>query len=65
MRGKKKIELSSDEGKDKMTAVPSLLLSDIYSKHIKQIKERKEMDYGPCLFPLSHVFAFFSSKLSL
>jgi len=40
--GEKKSELSSAEGKDSMTAVPSFLLSDIYPKHIKQIKERKE-----------------------
>lgn len=39
--GKKGSELSSGDGKDNMTTVPSLPLSDIYPKHIKQIKKRK------------------------
>lgn len=49
-----------------MTAVPSLLLSDIYPKHIKQIKKRKEtISSGLWTLSLafvlcSHVFPFFS-----
>ncbi len=66
---KKKNKLSSGEGKDNMTAVPSLPLSDIYPKHIKQIKKRKEtISSGLWTLSLafvscSHVF-FFSPPLS-
>lgn len=61
----KKKELSSVEGKDNVTAVPSLPLSDIYPKHIKQIKKRKEtISSGLWTLSLafvscSHVFFFF------
>lgn len=63
---KKKSELSSAEGKDNMTAVLSLPLSDIYPKHIKQIKKRKEtISLGLWTLSLafvscSHVFSLFS-----
>lgn len=65
MRERKK-ELSSGEGKENMTAVPSLPFSDIYPKHIKKTKKRKAtINSGLWTLSLafllcSHVFSFFS-----
>lgn len=60
-----KSELSSDDGKDTTTVVPSLLLSDIYPKHIKQIKGEKRNNKLGIMDPVLCRPFFLSFKLSL
>lgn len=74
VRGKGKktpTELSSGGSKDNVTAVPSLPPSDIYPKHIKRIKKRRERTssglrtLSPAFVSRSRVGVFFPLRSPL